>query len=81
MSENVDASTAPRRIGKPASRVCRMFESKHMGWAALAVAVLFPFVIASNYALSIGTTAIIFVLLASGLNMVVGYCGLLDLGY
>lgn len=80
-SENVDASRAPRRIGKPASRVSRLFESRQLGWAAFAIAVLFPFVLASNYAMSIGTTAVIFILLASGLNIVVGYCGLLDLGY
>ncbi|MGP9503693.1 branched-chain amino acid ABC transporter permease [Specibacter sp. AOP5-B1-6] len=80
-SENVDTSRAPRRIGKPASRISRLFESRQLGWAAFAIAVLFPFVLASNYAMSIGTTAVIFILLASGLNIVVGYCGLLDLGY
>ncbi len=81
MSDNVDTSTAPRLIGKPASAVSRLFESKQLGWAAFAIAVVFPFVIANNYAMNIATTAVIFVLLASGLNMVVGYCGLLDLGY
>ncbi len=81
MSENVDTSTAPRRIGKPASAISRLFESRQLGWAAFAIAVVFPFLIANNYAMNIATTAVIFVLLASGLNIVVGYCGLLDLGY
>ncbi|WP_104086882.1 branched-chain amino acid ABC transporter permease [Arthrobacter sp. GMC3] len=81
MSENVDSSTAPRRIGKPASRLSALFESKQLGWGAFAIALIFPFILASNYAMNIATTAVIFVLLASGLNIVVGYCGLLDLGY
>lgn len=81
MSENVDTSRAPRRIGKPASRFSRLFESKQLGWGAFVVAVVFPFILATPYAMNIGTTAVIFILLASGLNIVVGYCGLLDLGY
>jgi branched-chain amino acid transport system permease protein len=81
MSENVDTTMAPRKIGRPRSRVSRLLESKQIGWVALAVALLFPFVTATPYALNVMTTAAIFVLLASGLNIVVGYCGLLDLGY
>ncbi|WP_214410777.1 branched-chain amino acid ABC transporter permease [Sphaerisporangium fuscum] len=58
----------------------RLLESK---WAliGLTVALLAPFVIATPYALSVMTIAAIFVMQASGLNMVVGFCGLLDLGY
>jgi branched-chain amino acid transport system permease protein len=81
MSENVDTTLAPRKVGKPATAVSRLFESKQLGWLALAIALLAPFVIATPYALNVMTTAAIFVLLASGLNIVVGYCGLLDLGY
>lgn len=81
MTENIDTSRAPRRIGKPASWLSRIFESKYLGWAALAIALLAPFVTASAYSLNVMTTAAIFVMLASGLNIVVGYCGLLDLGY
>lgn len=51
------------------------------GPVAFAIAALFPFLIATNYALDIMTKALIFVMLAAGLNIVVGYCGLLDLGY
>jgi len=81
MSENVDTTQAPRKIGPPISRVSRLLESKQLGWVALAGALLAPFVTATPYALNVMTTAAIFVMLASGLNIVVGYCGLLDLGY
>ncbi|MCU1559928.1 branched-chain amino acid ABC transporter permease [Mycetocola sp.] len=81
MSENVDTTLAPKKIRPPSGRVSRLFESKWLGWVALAIAVAAPFVNATPYALNIMTTAAIFVLLASGLNIVVGYCGLLDLGY
>ncbi len=59
----------------------RIFENKFIGWGALAIALLMPFLIATPYALNVMTTAAIFVVLAAGLNIVVGYCGLLDLGY
>jgi len=81
MSENVDTTMAPLKIGRPTSRLSRLFESRLIGWVALAIALLAPFVTATPYALNVMTTAAIFVLLASGLNIVVGYCGLLDLGY
>jgi len=81
MSENIDTTQAPLRTGPPTSPVSRIFESRQIGWFALAAAMLAPFVTASPYALNVMTTAAIFVLLASGLNIVVGYCGLLDLGY
>lgn len=81
MSENVDTTLAPRTTRPPASRISRLFESKQLGWIALAIALLVPLLIATPYSLNVMTTAAIFVLLASGLNIVVGYCGLLDLGY
>lgn len=61
--------------------VTRLMESRHLGWAALAVGLVAPFVIATPYAMNIMTSAVIFVMLAVGLNIVVGYCGLLDLGF
>jgi branched-chain amino acid transport system permease protein len=63
------------------SALSRLLENRHLGWIGLLVAVLAPFVDASTYALSVMTSALIFVILAVGLNMVVGFCGLLDLGY
>ncbi|NGO74513.1 branched-chain amino acid ABC transporter permease [Streptomyces sp. YC504] len=59
----------------------RLLESRHIGWAALTAALALPLVIATPYALNVMTGAALFVMLAVGLNIVVGYCGLLDLGY
>jgi branched-chain amino acid transport system permease protein len=61
--------------------VSRLLQSRRIGWSGLALGVLAPFVTATPYALNVMTSAAIFVLLAVGLNIVVGYCGLLDLGF
>ncbi|HVM16209.1 MAG TPA: branched-chain amino acid ABC transporter permease [Gaiellaceae bacterium] len=54
-------------------------------WAQLAVVVVpaafFPFTTESDYLIRVGINALLFALLALGLNIVVGYAGLLDLGY
>lgn len=44
-------------------------------------AAVLPFVTATPYIISILTSAMIYIVLAMGLNVVVGYAGLLDLGY
>ncbi len=44
-------------------------------------AAVLPFISASPYLISILTSAMIYVVLAMGLNVVVGYAGLLDLGF
>ncbi|HET8716295.1 MAG TPA: branched-chain amino acid ABC transporter permease [Nocardioidaceae bacterium] len=64
-----------------ASKFSALLESRYLGWIGLAIALLAPFVTATNYSLSVMTSALLFVMLAVGLNIVVGYCGLLDLGY
>ncbi|MBE0582598.1 MAG: branched-chain amino acid ABC transporter permease [Desulfofustis sp.] len=46
----------------------------------LAVSVVFPF-LTSSYQVNIMTTALMYVVLGLGLNIVVGLAGLLDLGY
>jgi branched-chain amino acid transport system permease protein len=46
----------------------------------LAVLLVFPQV-ANNYMIDVGITCLIYVALGLGLNIVVGLCGLLDLGY
>lgn len=66
---------------KAATFLSRALESRRLGWWGLTIAALAPFVTATAYSLNIMTTAAIFVMLAVGLNIVVGYCGLLDLGY
>lgn len=45
-----------------------------------AIALLFPFV-ATKYLLTVAILGLIYVLLGTGLNIVVGLAGLLDLGY
>ena len=47
----------------------------------LAVASLLPFLTDSDYVKRVGFDTLIYMLLAVGLNVVVGYAGLLDLGY
>jgi len=46
----------------------------------LAAAAIFP-LFADNYMIDVGITCLIYVCLGLGLNIVVGLCGLLDLGY
>jgi branched-chain amino acid transport system permease protein len=77
-SLGAETRTQPRRRR---SRLSGLLENRYLGWIGLLIAVLAPFVNASTYSLSVMTSAAIFVILAVGLNMVVGFCGLLDLGY
>ncbi len=49
--------------------------------AFLAVAVLMPMMITSDRWMRVLILVVIYVVLASGLNLLVGYAGLLDLGY
>jgi branched-chain amino acid transport system permease protein len=61
-----------------------MQKNKHLTWlvAALALAIL-PLLLqaAGNFWVRIADTALLYVLLALGLNIVVGFAGLLDLGF
>ena len=47
----------------------------------LAIAIVLPFLVGSNRWITLMTVVVIYVVLASGLNIVVGFTGLLDLGY
>lgn len=49
-------------------------------WLLLAVGLVFPF-LGSRGAVDVATLALIYVILGLGLNIVVGFAGLLDLGY
>ena len=49
--------------------------------AAVAAAASFPLATDSDFLIRVGVNTILFALLALGLNVVVGYAGLLDLGY
>lgn len=78
MATPSSATAARQRRG---SGLSRLLENRYLGWIGLAVALLAPFITATAYSLSVMTSALLFVMLAVGLNIVVGYCGLLDLGY
>jgi branched-chain amino acid transport system permease protein len=54
--------------------------SRPAGVALLAAAVALP-AVASNYVVDVGLTIATYSILGLGLNIVVGYAGLLDLGY
>jgi len=75
----------PSRSGRAPTFLSRWTEllatSRWLGPIALLIGLAAPFVNATPYALNVLTSAAIFVMLAVGLNIVVGYCGLLDLGY
>ncbi|MGH2393963.1 MAG: ABC transporter permease subunit, partial [Candidatus Limnocylindria bacterium] len=61
----------------------RLLDRVPSGWkllALLAVAVVYPFLVSPS-GVRIGITALLLALLAIGLNTVVGWAGLLDLGY
>jgi branched-chain amino acid transport system permease protein len=50
-------------------------------WIFLAIVAIAIPLSGNGYYLSVGTTVLIFAVLAVGLNVVLGYAGLLDLGY
>ena len=50
-------------------------------FAFLAICAAFPFVTDSPFLIRVGVNVLLFALLALGLNIVVGWAGLLDLGY
>ncbi|KAB1662217.1 branched-chain amino acid ABC transporter permease [Pseudoclavibacter chungangensis] len=80
-----DRIQAPRPIHpRPEPRSGLLYPPRFMallGLVVFLVALVLPFVNASQYMMSIGTQALIYIMLAMGLNIVVGYAGLLDLGY
>ncbi|WP_309067015.1 branched-chain amino acid ABC transporter permease [Microbacterium sp.] len=52
-----------------------------LGALCVVLLVVLPFLDASRYTMSIATSALIYIMLCMGLNVVVGFAGLLDLGY
>lgn len=80
-STELSGQAARRPRGKVADTLSSLLENKYLGVAGLLIAIAVPFISASTYTLNVATNAVIFVMLAAGLNIVVGYCGLLDLGY
>jgi branched-chain amino acid transport system permease protein len=64
------------RIGERINRIPKIYS---LG-LVVAIAAIFP-LMANNYMIDVGITCLIYVALGLGLNVVVGLCGLLDLGY
>ncbi|MFR9796355.1 branched-chain amino acid ABC transporter permease [Streptomyces sp. MS06] len=90
VEERAPANVAPAGsgVGHPGTRRTALAEavsdvlvSKWLGPALAVAALLLPLVDSGTYVIRIAVDALIFVMLAVGLNIVVGYCGLLDLGY
>ncbi|WP_308493779.1 branched-chain amino acid ABC transporter permease [Microbacterium terrisoli] len=52
-----------------------------LGTLSIILVAVLPFLDSSRYLISIATSALIYIMLAMGLNVVVGFAGLLDLGY
>jgi len=78
-----DADTGVTHAASPAI-AARPFEESRLYRPALGAAALFALVfpfIFSSYQTNIMTTALIYVMLGLGLNIVVGLAGLLNLGY
>lgn len=73
--------TPPAELRGRDSMVSRLFNNAYLGVVALVVAIVLPLFLGDRYHMGIMTNALIFIMLAAGLNIVVGYCGLLDLGY
>lgn len=71
-----DRPRAPRGVFSSQSGFLRA-----LGVLAVVLMAVLPFLDASRYTMSIATSALIYVMLCMGLNVVVGYAGLLDLGY
>jgi ABC-type branched-subunit amino acid transport system permease subunit len=72
------------RYAGPWGRVRRLIDrtppAAQLG-VALVIGCLFPLVATSDYVTRVGVDTMIYILLALGLNVVLGYAGLLDLGY
>lgn len=78
------ASAEERRARTLSARAERAFERvPPVGKLALLALpfVVFPFLVEDQYLMQVGVNTLIFVLLALGLNVAVGWVGLLDLGF
>ena len=75
----------PRRRRGERPPVVSLFIAEHhrvLGWIALAIALVWPFLpFASQYLLDLATAVLIYMMLGWGLGVVVGLAGLLNLGY
>jgi ABC-type branched-subunit amino acid transport system permease subunit len=78
------ASAEGRRVRSVAGRIEDLFERAPPAAKLVAFALpfaVFPLLVDSDYLMQVGVDTLIFVLLALGLNVAVGWVGLLDLGF
>ena len=69
------------RLTRWAERLLAANRRFAMGFLALLL-VLFPFIFLDNpYLIHVGALAVIFAIMALGLNITLGFCGLLDVGF
>jgi len=66
------------------NQIYNLLDNKKIKFAVIAAifvfAVVFPLFV-NDYAVSVAQSAMFYMLLALGLNVIVGYCGMCDLGY
>jgi branched-chain amino acid transport system permease protein len=78
----MSAMTARARALKPPERVGRVKIGTILTIVVIAIAVVVPFFYDSGSGfMNDATVALVYVVMALGLNIVVGFAGLLDLGY
>ncbi|MDR1791076.1 MAG: branched-chain amino acid ABC transporter permease [Propionibacteriaceae bacterium] len=85
----IDAKTnllLPPTTGQARAKAKFSWTSDHgilriLGIVGIVFVFALPLINSGNYTIQLGTQALIYILLALGLNVVVGYAGLLDLGY
>ena len=68
----------------PVGFVRRLWETAHPGWRLgifAVIAAIFPFLTSSDFHVRVGVQVLLFAILALGLNVTVGWAGMLDLGY
>ncbi|MDE1901819.1 MAG: high-affinity branched-chain amino acid ABC transporter permease LivM [Alphaproteobacteria bacterium] len=73
----------PPRVAHLAARgIAKWRKPAPASWLLIAAALIFPLTpLASRYALDVSIMALTYVMLGWGLNITVGFAGLLDLGY
>jgi len=81
VAQHGDRLAAPRTFTERVSRAWTTLPAWIRWGIPLVIVVLIPFAGANDYILRIGINLGLFLLLAFGLNLVVGYANLLDLGF
>lgn len=81
VAQHEERLAAPRSLGERLSRAWTTLPAWVRWGIPALIAVLLPFAGSNDYVLRIGINLGLFLLLAFGLNLVVGYANLLDLGF